>query len=87
MSLCCTSCNRRCTNSQITKIHNQIFSRLTLIPDSCTTPTPDTWLGSEVGHGLGFVGRENIRLWIFVVCESSSTPYVTQTHRCILPVT
>ena len=87
MSLCCTSCNRRCTNSQITKIHNQIFSRLTLIPDSCTTPTSDTWLGSEVGHGLGFVGRENIRLWIFVVCESSSTACVTQTHRCILPVT
>ena len=23
----------------------------------------------------------------FVVCESSSTPCVTQTHRCILPVT
>ena len=50
-------------------------------------PNPDTWLGSEVGHGLGFVGRENIRLWIFVVCESSSTACVTQTHRCILPVT
>ena len=76
-------------DAQIHKLQNPQSNISTPYPNSWFMhyPNPDTWLGSEVGHGLGFVGRENIRLWIFVVCESSSTACVTQTHRCILPVT